>query len=145
MNSLPNYPAMGMSDAPLPADFGGAPIMVSQYFDLLRSTCDSGLKKLHLAVLERTLVDLGSAVRTRRPGMTAACRDWLLTPYDAPFSFETVCEVLSINATWLRGGIVAWLENTGGRRLQRRSAVNAGIREQRIALPAKRVRRPRAS
>lgn len=91
-------------------------ITQSQFFDLLRSRADTGIKRLHLAVLERALSDV--ALWT---GIAAESRHWLKSKQEAPFSFTAVCEALGLDADWMREGVARWLR--GGARLARRSPV----------------------
>ena len=88
----------------------GNSVIPCQYNDMVRrSTSLSGERRLLWAVLEHAircyLANPGSASRARRLA-SAEARSWLFDRgADGPFTFEGVCDHLSIDAARLRKGL----------------------------------------
>jgi hypothetical protein len=96
-------------------------LLPSQYFDRLRRRASvDGERRLMVAILEDA-VDVyrkqaGSRDRKRRQlfcdaeaWIESAERSWI-------FSFENICDMLSIDAEYLRKGLRAWKRKVGGDR-----------------------------
>ncbi len=98
-------------------------LLPSQYFDRLRrrSSAD-GERRLMVAILEDA-VDVyrkqaGSRDRKRRQLFEDA-EAWIESPDKGwIFSFENICDMLSIDAGYLRMGLRAWKRRAGGDRGQ---------------------------
>jgi hypothetical protein len=115
-----------------------------QYYDSRKD--DSAIrpvKRLMMAVLEDALrcfqnnADAKSGPRKR---LFEEAEQWLCGEGgEGPFSFETVCETLGIEPSFLRKGLKEWrnqqLAGVASRRLARRSPV---VRSGRISTPARR-------
>jgi hypothetical protein len=118
-----------------------------QYYDVRRDDSRiAPVKRLMLAVLEDALrcfqnnADAKSGPRKR---LFADAEQWLCGGEgDGPFSFETVCETLGIEPSFLRAGLKSWrdqqLAGVSTRRLARRSPV---VRSGRISAPTRRGKR----
>ena len=96
-------------------------LLPSQYFDRLRRRASiDGERRLMVAILEDA-VDVyrkqaGARDRKRRhlfedaeAWIESAERSWI-------FSFENICDMLSIDAEYLRKGLRAWKQKAGGDR-----------------------------
>jgi len=101
-------PANGTSTRRIAAD-ASVPdtLLPDQYFDRLTArACDTPEKRLMFAVLLDAVIQLQ---RRNSSGATEA-EIWIRgeEERDAPFSFESVCEALSLDATYLSRGLLAW-------------------------------------
>jgi hypothetical protein len=99
----------------------------SQYYDSRRrSATDDALQRLMLAVMVDALEcmsyrGLGNGSAAGRKAAMEADR-WIEEENDDyPFSFNSICDVLGIDAQSLRKAVGAWLAS--GRRLSRRAPV----------------------
>jgi hypothetical protein len=118
-----------------------------QYYDSRRDDSRiAPVKRLMTAVLEDALrcfqnnADAKSGPRKR---LFADAEQWLCgEDGDGPFSFETVCETLGIEPSFLRAGLRNWREQQlagiSTRRLARRAPV---VRSGRISAPTRRGKR----
>ena len=96
-------------------------LLPSQYFDRLRSRASvDGERRLMVAILEDAVdvyrKQLGARDRKRRQlfedaeaWIESADRSWI-------FSFENICDVLGIDASYLRKGLRLWKAKAGGDR-----------------------------
>ena len=119
-----------------------------QYYDGMRAEDSTArpIKRLMLAVLEdamRCYQTYASSRGRAQRRLFVEAEGWLMDRKgDGPFSFETVCDTLGINASCLREGLRRWrlqqLDGLNPRRLARRSPVT---RVGRISAPLKRRRR----
>jgi hypothetical protein len=90
-------------------------LMPSQWVDIHQSDNReaSPLKRLHFAILTDAVRCLEGA-RRRKYGLVAReAHTWLFHPLDGPFSFDTTCAVLGIDAAWMRAGLREWLARGG--------------------------------
>ncbi|MGH7813190.1 MAG: hypothetical protein ACREQI_04215 [Candidatus Binataceae bacterium] len=121
-----------------------------QFYDSRRD--DSSIrpvKKLMMAILEdalRCFQNNADAKGGTRKRLFQEAEQWLCGEGgDGPFSFETVCETLGIEPSFLRNGLREWrgqqLAGTALRRLARRSPV---VHTGRISAPAQREARSAA-
>jgi hypothetical protein len=109
-------------DAILPIQF---------YEGLHRSRAElDPVRRLMLAILidaVRCFQNNGVASASRRRNFADA-EFWLFRATDGPFSFETVCDTLEIDASRLRQGLLRWqtrkLAGEAAPRMIRRTAVN---------------------
>jgi hypothetical protein len=121
-----------------------------QFYDGRRadSPAIQPIKRLMLAVLEdamRCYQSYFNAHTGAHRRLFAEAEAWILDrKADGPFSFETICETLGINAECMRSSLREWrvqqLNGTAPPRLARRSPVT---REGRISSPFTRRRRHR--
>ena len=101
-------------------------IMPSQWIDLHASDNDtaSPLRRLYLALLADALRCL-EGERRRKYGLVAReAHTWLFHAFDGPFSFDTTCQVLGLDAAWMRAGLRKWLAGGGQLEGMRRSRVH---------------------
>ncbi len=98
-------------------------LLPSQYFDRIRRRSSSdGERRLMVAILEDA-VDVyrkqaGARDRKRRQLFEDA-EAWLESPDKSwIYSYENICEVLGIDATYLRKGLRLWKQKAGGQRGQ---------------------------
>ena len=98
-------------------------IMLSQWIDLHRGENDtaSPLRRLYLAVLADALRCLEGERRRKYPLCAREAHTWLFHAFDGPFSFDTTCQVLGIDAAWMRAGVKEWLAGGGQLEACRRS------------------------
>jgi hypothetical protein len=98
-------------------------LMPSQYFDRIRRRASlDGERRLMVAILEDA-VDVyrkqaGSRDRKRRQLFVDA--EWWIESSDTTwiFSFENICDMLEIDASYLRNGLRVWKRRAGGDRGQ---------------------------
>lgn len=96
-------------------------LLPSQYFDRIRRRASSdGERRLMVAILEDA-VDVyrkQAAARDRkRRQLFEDAEEWIESDDRAwIFSFENICDVLSIDASYLRKGLRAWKKRVGGER-----------------------------
>lgn len=118
-----------------------------QYYDSRRDDSTiAPLKRLMLAVLEDALRCFQNNAGTKsgaRKRLFAEAEQWLCGEGgDGPFAFETVCETLGIEPSFLRSGLKEWraqqIAGVSPRRLARRSPV---VRSGRISAPSRRTSR----
>ncbi len=118
-----------------------------QYYDARRDdSAMAPVKRLMMAVLEdalRCFQNNADAKNGSRKRLFAEAEQWLCSEDgDGPFSFETVCETLGIEPSFLRSGLREWrdqqLAGNSTRRLARRSPV---VRSGRISAPTRRGKR----
>jgi len=106
-------------------------VLASQFFDALRRQgLPEGEYRLMLAVLEDALhcfvQHAGDTDRDKRELYADAAR-WITGPSDGGlYSFATICDVLGIDAGFLRGRLLKQRDATLARR--RNAAVAAGAR-----------------
>jgi hypothetical protein len=96
-------------------------LLPSQYFDRIRRRASAdGERRLMVAILEDA-VDVyrkqaGARDRKRRQ-MFEDSEAWIESPDKSwIFSYENICEVLGIDAEYLRKGLRVWKERAGGDR-----------------------------
>ena len=103
-----------------------------QFYDARHDDCAiAPVKRLMMAVLEdalRCFQNHSNAKAGPRKRLFTEAEQWLCGQTgDGPFSFDTVCETLGIEPTFLRGGLKQWrdqqLVGLAARRLARRSPV----------------------
>jgi hypothetical protein len=98
-------------------------LLPSQYFDRIRRRASAdGERRLMVAILEDAVdvyrTQAGARDRKRRQvfedaeaWIESADKSWI-------FSYENICDVLSIDAGYLRKGLRAWKQRAGGERGQ---------------------------
>lgn len=89
-------------------------ILPEQLFPpLRRGITSSGERRLLAAVLEDGIDTFRRFALARDPlgqELFDEARTWIVARHDRSlFSFTTVCEILEIDATYLRGGLLRWL------------------------------------
>jgi len=96
-------------------------LLPSQYFDRIRRRASSdGERRLMVAILEDA-VDVyrkqaGARDRKRRQ-MFEDAEGWIESPDKSwIFSYENICEMLGIDAEYLRKGLRVWKQRAGGDR-----------------------------
>ena len=96
-------------------------LLPSQYFDRIRRRASfDGERRLMVAILEDA-VDVyrkqaGARDRKRRQ-MFEDAEAWIESPDKSwIFSYENICEVLGIDAEYLRKGLRVWKQRAGGDR-----------------------------
>jgi hypothetical protein len=98
-------------------------LLPSQYFDRIRRRASSdGERRLMVAILEDA-VDVyrkqAGARDRRRRQLFEDAEAWIESPDRGwIFSYENICEVLGIDAGYLRKGLRAWKQRVGGDRGQ---------------------------
>ena len=98
-------------------------LLPSQYFDRIRRRASSdGERRLMVAILEDAVEvyrkQAGARDRKRRQLFEDA-EAWIESPDRSwIFSYENICDVLGIDATYLRKGLRVWKLRTGGNRGQ---------------------------
>jgi hypothetical protein len=90
-------------------------LIPAQYFDTLRSkTGMEPEKRLMLAVLEdavRCFQDNVPAESDAKKKLFAEAAEWFLDKSDDwAFSFESICDALSLNPEYVRRGLLRWKE-----------------------------------
>jgi len=105
------------SDAILDGVIGLHQILPSQYYDFSGGHRLTGEQRLMLALLADAInvYQQGAASRsTRKRMLYVDAERWILAdgPSRHAFSFETVCECLSINPAVLRRRMIAWKHET---------------------------------
>jgi hypothetical protein len=115
-----------------------------QFFDGKRDDSEMRpVKRLMMAILEdalRCFQNNSAAKGGARKRLFQEAEHWLCAEGgEGPFSFDMVCETLSIEPSFLRSGLKEWrnqqLAGNATRRLARRSPV---VRAGRISAPARR-------
>ena len=86
-----------------------------QYFDTVRRKTNSEPeKKLMLAILEDAIDCFQKYIFARNgrgKGIFRGAEDWILEENsDRLFSFETVCDALGFNPSYVRQGLLRWKE-----------------------------------
>ncbi len=91
--------------------FECAAVLPEQFF-ADRHRCGEPIERLMAAVLNDAIRCYQTTIGTQRPHarrMFAEVKEWLFgLPDDAPFSFESICEVLQIDALRLRRALLRW-------------------------------------
>jgi hypothetical protein len=95
-------------------------VLPAQFF-ADRHKFDEPIKRLMFAILNDAIRCYQTNVGVQRPHarlLLAETREWLFSlPGDAPFSFESICEVLQIDAPRLRRALLRWRDQKlAGRR-----------------------------
>jgi transposase-like protein len=125
-----------------------------QYYDTRRATSAiAPVKRLMMAVLEdalRCFQNHADAKKGSRKRLFNEAEQWLCGEEgDGPFSFESVCETLGIEPSFLRSGLKEWrhqqLAGISTARLVRRSPVIPGARIKSSNSRSKRNRKKRKS
>jgi hypothetical protein len=126
-------------------------ITPEQFYDARRDdSAIAPVKRLMMAVLEdalRCFQNNADARNGPRKRVFVEAEQWLCgDTSDGLFSFETVCETLGIEPSFLRGGLREWrgqqLAGDSARRLARRSPV---VRSGKISTPTRRASRARVN
>ncbi len=123
----------GMEQPILPSEERGVDglepdlMLPEQFFGTLRGPSrTSGERRLMAAVLQEGIETLQKNVHASDPEGRESFLDalaWLRARHDvALFSFTTVCAALDIDADFLRGGVMRWLETKAG---EKRPAAHA--------------------
>ena len=98
-------------------------LLPSQYFAALRRKgCHEPERRLAIAVLQDAVdcfqKHLCSHDRKARQ-LYLDAEEWICSDDRSwPFSFENICDLLQINAEYLRRGLIAWKEGHSGDRLR---------------------------
>ena len=90
-------------------------LLPAQYFDTFRRKANSEPeKKLMLAILENAIDCFQKYIFARDgrgKGIFREAEDWILEENsDRLFSFETVCDALGFNPSYVRRGLLRWKE-----------------------------------
>jgi len=90
-------------------------LLPAQYFDTFRRKANSEPeKKLMLAILEDAIDCFQKYIFARDgrgKGIFREAEDWILEENsDRLFSFETVCDALGFNPSYVRQGLLRWKE-----------------------------------
>ncbi len=90
-------------------------LLPAQYFDTVRRKANSEPeKKLMLAILEDAIDCFQKYIFARDgrgKGIFREAEDWILEENsDRLFSFETVCDALGFNPSYVRQGLLRWKE-----------------------------------
>ena len=90
-------------------------LLPAQYFDTVRRRANSEPeKKLMLAILEDAIDCFQKYIFARDgrgKGIFREAEDWILEENsDRLFSFETVCDALGFNPSYVRQGLLRWKE-----------------------------------
>ena len=90
-------------------------LLPAQYFDIVRRKANSEPeKKLMLAILEDAIDCFQKYIFARDgrgKGIFREAEDWILEENsDRLFSFETVCDALGFNPSYVRQGLLRWKE-----------------------------------
>lgn len=90
-------------------------LLPAQYFDTVRRKANSEPeKKLMLAILEDAIDCFQKYIFARDgrgKGIFREAEDWILEENsDRLFSFETVCDALGFNPSYVRQGLLLWKE-----------------------------------
>ena len=121
---MSTYPQFELSE--------GEDLMPSQWADIHGQRARTAERRLHWAVLadalrcwQRPLNGKGGQRAVHRH---YEAEDWLLETGTGVFSFDGVCEMLELNADWMRAGLRAWQQRfaTGGGELLARRAPVVG-------------------
>jgi hypothetical protein len=88
-------------------------LMASEYYDRLRPSSDlDPSKRLMLAILRDAIVNFQEnalAKNGRKKHLFREAKDWIFDEEaNWVFSFENICEVLGLDADYVRGGLLRW-------------------------------------
>jgi hypothetical protein len=104
--------------------FGNEALLPAQFYANRGERLNEPIKRLALAVLEDALrlYQRGEPKRgTQARSAYVEAVAWLFYPMEGPFCFDSVCEILGIEAEYLRAGLQRWDREE---RIAKRSAVN---------------------
>jgi hypothetical protein len=114
-----------------PGPFAPDSFLPSQYFDRLRHGERSGEWRLLVAILEDAVNVYRKQVGARDPRgrqLFQEAEEWIEDPDRTwIFSFENICDLIGLEADWLRRGLRAWKEEA--RRDSRKVEVEVSARE----------------
>jgi hypothetical protein len=93
------------------APFEGTSVLPEQFF-MDRRKYDDPIQRLMFAVLDDVIRCYQNNLAVQRPRaryLLAEAKEWLFrVPSTGPFSFESIYDVLDIDARWLRRALVRW-------------------------------------
>ena len=111
--AVPEPPRYDRTPESLAELFSPDIVLPEQFFEgARRDSYVSGEKALMLAVLEDGIRCFQEHLRNPRSNprlLSQQAEDWIrAVDYDWPFSFNNICETLSIDASALRGALLTW-------------------------------------
>lgn len=106
-------------DDPTPSGFAPDTMLASQFFDRLRACERHGEWRLMVAILEDAVnvyLKQAAAPHPHQQRLFEEAEEWIeQSDRQYVFSFESICDMLGIDPSYLRGGLHRWKDRARGR------------------------------